>query len=52
MLAIIAHENVHNFMYEHSIKYDNTLDNEKLTDLLAVYLGFGHLLYSGYRYLH
>lgn len=52
VIAILAHENVHNFMHEHSIEYENTLDNERLTDLCSVYVGFGDLLYSGYKDIH
>tara|TARA_B100000886_G_scaffold330150_1_gene280301 strand:+ start:534 stop:1367 length:834 start_codon:yes stop_codon:yes gene_type:complete len=49
ILAILAHENVHNFMYEHSVGYPNEDDNEKLTDLLTTYLGFGDILFTGYK---
>ena len=47
-LAVLAHEVTHNYLYHHNIRPPKNLDNEILTDLAAVYLGFGEILYKGY----
>lgn len=48
VLAILSHENVHNFMFENSIRYSNEMENEILTDICCVYVGLGDYLAKGY----
>lgn len=48
-IAILAHESTHHYMHEHNLDDPNPAQNEILTDLTAVYLGFGELLYHGYH---
>ncbi len=49
ILAILAHEIAHHFLYIKSFSIDNEEENEKLTDVTAVYLGFGQILLKGYK---
>lgn len=49
ILAILAHESMHNYLYSHNAYDPNEGENEVLTDLAAVYLGLGHLLIEGYE---
>lgn len=47
-LAVIAHEICHKVLYVHSLYYPNlTIENEVLTDLTTVYVGFGVLSLNG-----
>jgi len=46
VIAIICHECTHHFMYIHNMNYNN--ENEFVTDALAIYLGFGKHIRSGY----
>ena len=48
-LAILAHESTHHYLYEYRIRKENEHENEMLTDLAAVYIGFGPLLFLGYQ---
>ena len=50
--AIMAHECTHCFLTNHGISLPLTLDNETLTDVAAVYLGFGPVLRAGYSPIH
>lgn len=49
VLAILAHESTHNYLYNHGVRESQELENEILTDLAAAYLGLGHLLVPGYK---
>ena len=49
ILAILVHESLHNYLDHRNIRNNNTVENEILTDLSAVYLGFGKILYIGYK---
>jgi hypothetical protein len=48
LAAIMAHECTHNYIAIHKIAL-NQIENEILTDILAIYLGFGFLLLRGYE---
>lgn len=54
LAAVIAHEVTHIYRIHHSLAVKNSHDEELLTDLTAVYLGFGVLLarasYLAYSY--
>ena len=49
VLAILAHEYTHHYLYQHNVKKNDTDENEILTDLAAAYLGLGHFLVDGYE---
>ena len=49
ILAILIHESIHNYLDYYKIKKEVEYDNEILTDLTAVYLGFGKYLLNGYK---
>jgi len=49
ILAILAHEYTHNYLYHHRISESEESENEILTDLATAYLGLGHLLIPGYK---
>ncbi|OIO55548.1 hypothetical protein AUJ46_01100 [Candidatus Peregrinibacteria bacterium CG1_02_54_53] len=49
IVAILAHESTHHYMHEHRMDAPDPAQNEILTDLVAVYLGFGSPLYYGYH---
>jgi hypothetical protein len=49
ILAILAHESTHRYLYEHGVSDPEESENEILTDLAAAYLGFGALLLDGYE---
>ncbi|MBS4014959.1 MAG: hypothetical protein KGZ86_00755 [Candidatus Latescibacteria bacterium] len=49
VIAVLAHECVHNYLYFHKVHKSDETENELLTDIAATYLGLGHLLYSGYK---
>lgn len=49
IIAILAHECTHNYLYHHRIHVSNELENEVLTDLATAYLGFGALILDAYR---
>jgi len=49
VLAILAHESVHNYLDSMGIEDKNTDEDEILTDIAAVYLGLGRLLLQGYE---
>jgi hypothetical protein len=46
--AILAHEIAHYYLYSHNIVLPDTQNNEYLTEIAAVYLGFGFLMLEGY----
>ncbi len=47
VIAILIHELVHLLIDEKQIE-NKYFDKEVFTDILAIYLGFGHILYKGY----
>lgn len=49
VMTILAHESTHDYLYHHRIREENELENEILTDLAAVYLGFGGIILKGYE---
>ena len=49
VLAILAHELVHHYMYRKNIQLHNESEIEIFTDISAAYLGFGSLLIKGYK---
>jgi len=49
IMAILAHECTHNFLYYHNLEHSSEEENEILTDVTAVCLGFGPLLLAGYK---
>ncbi|MDR3665485.1 MAG: hypothetical protein P4L35_01460 [Ignavibacteriaceae bacterium] len=49
ILGILAHEITHHFMKQHNIYQPDERENEIFTDISAIYLGFGHLLYPAYK---
>ncbi len=52
VLAILAHESTHHYLYTHEIEESNEIENETLTDLAAAYLGLGGVLLKGYAPIH
>jgi len=46
--AIMAHECSHAFLAFHHISLSDKEENEVLTDIAAIYLGFSQVLYLGY----
>ena len=44
ILAILAHEYTHHYLFYHGIKETDEAENEILTDIASAYLGLGHLL--------
>jgi hypothetical protein len=49
--AVLAHEVCHYILNAAGLREDDSLDNEKLTDLSMFVLGLGHVFLSGYRTL-
>lgn len=49
VIAIVIHECVHNFLYFYKLELFPEEENELLTDVTAVFLGFGPLLMKGYK---
>ena len=50
VLATLAHEVCHKYLYIHSIYFPNMVEvNEVYTDLCTIYAGFGHLIMEGYN---
>lgn len=47
--SILAHEISHYFLKVHNIRLQNKMQNEKLTDTTAIYLGFSKYLLDGYK---
>ena len=50
--AVLAHEITHKFLYQKEIYFNDTIENEKFTDLTAVYLGFGKLMINSKKTDH
>lgn len=49
LLAILAHEYAHHYLFLKNVKKENTQDDEIMTDIAAVFLGFGKLIFEGYK---
>lgn len=47
--AIICHEITHHYLFGRNVRLSDTDENERLTDLAAVYLGFGLYMLLGYK---
>ena len=45
--SIVAHETMHHFLEKHKMKYTNIEENELLTDIAALYLGFEEYMVKG-----
>jgi uncharacterized protein YjaZ len=43
VVAIVCHECAHHYLFSRYIHIEPEADNEKLTDIAAVYLGFGKI---------
>lgn len=48
IVAIACHEVTHHYLTQKGIRIQPDSENEKLTDVAAVYLGFGNYIYDGY----
>ena len=49
IVAILAHESTHHLLYENKIVLKENYKNEILTDITAIYLGFGKYFYKAYK---
>ncbi len=49
ILAILAHEYTHHYLYHQGLYESDELENEILTEIATAYLGLGHLLIPGYQ---
>ena len=49
ILATLCHECTHHFLHEKGIWLPDTQDNEYLTDVTAIYVGFGEIIKKGYQ---
>jgi len=49
VMAILVHESMHNFLYNHRIRLDDTDQNEVLTDVSIAYFGLGRDVMKGYE---
>jgi DNA-directed RNA polymerase subunit RPC12/RpoP len=47
VLAILAHEITHKYLYVNNVSFSNKYENEILTDIAAIFLGFGKLMLNG-----
>jgi len=47
ILAILVHEITHEYLYINNISFSNEYENEILTDITAIFLGFGKLMLNG-----
>ncbi len=47
ILAILAHEITHEYLYVSNVSFSNKYENEILTDIAAIFLGFGKLMLNG-----
>jgi len=47
ILAILAHEITHEYLYINNISFSNRYENEILTDIAAIFFGFGKLMLNG-----
>jgi hypothetical protein len=50
VLATLAHEVCHKYLFIHHVYFPNMVEvNEVYTDLCTIYVGFGHLIMEGYN---
>jgi len=49
IIAIICHECTHHYLRIRRLGCDDEEKNEALTDIAAIYLGFGHYISKGYK---
>ena len=47
LTAVLAHELSHKFLRDHNIEKQETAENELLTDITSIYLGFGACVLKG-----
>lgn len=48
-LSVLAHEVTHNYLYHHHVNAPDKIDSEEMTDLAAIFLGFGSTILRGYE---
>jgi len=48
-LSVLAHEVTHNYLYHHHLNVPDRIDSEEMTDLAAIFLGFGITILRGYE---
>ena len=48
VMAILAHEYTHHYLYLHNVRKNDVQDNEMLTEIASAYLGLGQYLVDGY----
>jgi TPR repeat protein len=41
VISIAAHECAHHYLFHHNVRLEETLENERLTDIAVIYLGCG-----------
>jgi hypothetical protein len=49
LLGILAHEITHHYLRQQNICMSTEAENEIFTDITAIYLGFGHILFQAYK---
>src|SRR5690554_3971065 len=49
LAAVLAHELTHYYLFKENLQKEGKENNEKLTDLMSVYLGFGKIMLNGYE---
>lgn len=49
VISILAHECTHHLLLSNNIKIENRIQNECLTDVTAIVLGFGKFMIEGYK---
>ena len=49
IIAVACHECAHHFLYKKRVKLDDINENERLTDIAAVYMGFGSYMKRAYE---
>lgn len=49
IVSILAHESTHYLLLSNNIKIENRMQNECLTDITAILLGFGEFMVEGYK---
>ena len=49
IISTLAHECTHHLLLSNKIKLDNKMQNEILTDVTTVLLGFGKYMLEGYK---
>lgn len=49
IVATVIHECTHHFLFKNKIKYKDVRENEILTDIATIYLGFSEYMIQGYQ---